>query len=133
MKISLLKIRNFRGIKFADLRLPDHVVLIGDNNTGKSTVLEAIDLVLGPDRLSRRATIDEHDFYIGRYLPDNTSDEPSEGTDGTPAPDADEVDPDDSVEQVGETEGQPTKDSTTDAESGVCQIRIEATMSDHGE
>ena len=70
MKISKLKIQNFRGIKTANLRFPDHVVLIGDNNTGKSTVLEAIDLVLGPDRLSRRATINEHDFYQGRYLPD---------------------------------------------------------------
>ena len=70
MKISRLKIRNFRGIKSADLLFPDHVVLIGDNNTGKSTVLEAIDLVLGPDRLGRRAPIDEHDFYQGRYSVD---------------------------------------------------------------
>lgn len=69
MKISRLKIRNFRGVKSADLLFPDHVVLIGDNNTGKSTILEAIDLVLGPDRLSRRTPIDEHDFYIGKYLP----------------------------------------------------------------
>ncbi len=27
-----------------------------------------MDLVLGPDRLSRRSPIDEHDFYLGRYL-----------------------------------------------------------------
>lgn len=67
MKISRLKIKNFRGIKSAELLLPDHVVLIGDNNTGKSTVLEAIDLVLGPDRLNRRSPIDEHDFYLGKY------------------------------------------------------------------
>jgi putative ATP-dependent endonuclease of OLD family len=46
----------------------EHVVLVGDNNTGKSTVLEAIDLVLGPERLSKRPIIDEHDFYGGRYL-----------------------------------------------------------------
>jgi hypothetical protein len=31
--------------------------------------LEAIDLVLGPDRLSRRPPIDEHDFHLGNYLP----------------------------------------------------------------
>jgi hypothetical protein len=30
--------------------------------------LEAIDLVLGPDRLSRRPPVDEHDFYKGNYL-----------------------------------------------------------------
>jgi putative ATP-dependent endonuclease of OLD family len=68
MKVSKLKIENFRGVKFADLLFPDHVVLIGDNNTGKSTVFEALDLALGPDRLNRRPVIDEHDFYNGDYL-----------------------------------------------------------------
>ena len=74
MKLSRLHICNFRGIKEAKLVFSDHVVLIGDNNVGKSTILEAIDLVLGPDRLSRRSPIDEHDFYNGRYLsPDPSS------------------------------------------------------------
>ena len=49
--------------------LPNHAVLIGDNNTGKSTLLEAIDLTLGPDRLNRIPPIDEHDFFQGCYLP----------------------------------------------------------------
>lgn len=48
--------------------LPRHAVLIGDNNTGKTTLLEALDLVLGPDRLNRRPPIDEHDFFQGKYL-----------------------------------------------------------------
>ena len=43
------------------LFLPDHGVIIGDNNVGKSTILEAIDLVLGPDRLNRRSAINEHE------------------------------------------------------------------------
>jgi putative ATP-dependent endonuclease of the OLD family len=68
LKISHLTIENFRGIKTASLLFPDHAVLIGDNNTGKSTVLEALDLLLGPDRLSRASPIDEHDFYHGLYL-----------------------------------------------------------------
>ncbi len=68
MKISQIKIHNFRGIKSAQLLLPDHVVFVGDNNTGKSTVLEAIDLVLGPERLRRPSPIDEHDFYAGEYI-----------------------------------------------------------------
>ena len=67
MKISKLAIKNFRGIKKAELLLPDHVVLIGDNNVGKSTIFESLDLVLGPDRLNRRSIIDEHDFYQGEY------------------------------------------------------------------
>lgn len=68
MRIIKIRIRNFRGIKKSDLIFPGHTVLVGDNNTGKSTVLEAIDLVLGPERLSRRPVIDEHDFYAGKYL-----------------------------------------------------------------
>jgi len=68
MKIYSIAIENFRGIRSAKLVLPDHAVLIGDNNTGKSSVLEAIDLVLGPDRLNRRPPVDEHDFYRGKYL-----------------------------------------------------------------
>jgi putative ATP-dependent endonuclease of the OLD family len=72
MKVARLRIENFRGIREATLLLPDHVVLVGDNNVGKSTVLEALDLVLGPDRLTRRAKIDEHDFFLGDYLtPEN--------------------------------------------------------------
>src|SRR5271165_786825 len=68
MRISQIIIKNFRGIADAKLHLSGHTVLIGDNNSGKSTVLEAIDLVLGPDRISRTPCIDEHDFYASRYL-----------------------------------------------------------------
>lgn len=68
MRIAWLKIENFRGIKLGELLFPPHAVLVGDNNIGKSTVLEAIDLVLGPERLSRRPVIDEHDFYAGNYI-----------------------------------------------------------------
>ncbi|KYG79378.1 ATP-dependent endonuclease [Roseivirga seohaensis] len=68
MKITKLKIENFRGIEKAELYFNGNTVLVGDNNTGKSTVLEAIDLVLGPERLSRYPVIDEHDFYAGKYI-----------------------------------------------------------------
>src|SRR5436305_10860806 len=68
MRIAQLSIRNFRGISEGKLTLPGHVVLIGDNNSGKSSLIEAIDLALGPDRINRAAPIDEHDFYAGRYL-----------------------------------------------------------------
>ena len=43
MRIVHLAIRNFRGIAEAELRFAENVVLIGDNNSGKSSVLEAID------------------------------------------------------------------------------------------
>lgn len=68
MRIARIAIKNFRGIKKATVLLPKHAALIGDNNTGKTTVLEALDLVLGPDRLNHYPPIDEHDFFQGRYL-----------------------------------------------------------------
>lgn len=68
MQVARIHIENFRGVKDATLDFTKHVVLLGDNNTGKTTVLEALDLVLGPDRLNRTPPIDEHDFYHGRYV-----------------------------------------------------------------
>jgi predicted ATP-dependent endonuclease of OLD family len=68
LQICRLSIKNFRGIQESTLVLPKHAVLLGDNNIGKTTVLEGIDLVLGPDRLNRTPPIDEHDFYQGKYI-----------------------------------------------------------------
>ncbi len=68
MQVAHIHIENFRGVKEASLFLSKNAVLLGDNNTGKTTVLEAMDLVLGPDRLNRTPSIDEHDFFQGRYL-----------------------------------------------------------------
>ena len=74
MRIAQLKIQNFRSIETAELILPKQVVFVGDNNSGKSTILEAIDLVLGPERTRRRPVINEHDFYNGNYLAEEGED-----------------------------------------------------------
>ena len=71
MQIVRLRIQNFRAIRSADLLLPKNAVFVGDNNSGKSTILEAIDLVLGPERIRQRPVVDEHDFYEGRYINDD--------------------------------------------------------------
>jgi len=68
MRIVKIKIQNFRGIQYSELLLKNQCVIVGDNNTGKSTILEAIDLVLGPERMSRYPIIDEHDFFAGKYI-----------------------------------------------------------------
>ena len=47
---------------------PGHTIIISENSVGKSTLCEALDLLLGPDRLSRSNPIDEHDFFECRYL-----------------------------------------------------------------
>ncbi len=57
MRVCRVSIGHFRGIKAATVLLPKHAVLIGDNNTGKTTILEALDLALGPDRLNHLCRI----------------------------------------------------------------------------
>jgi len=69
MRVVQIKIENFRGIRETTLIFPKYGVLIGDNNCGKTTILEALDLVLGPDRLNRKPAIDEYDFFQCKYTP----------------------------------------------------------------
>ena len=68
MRVCRLKIKHFRGVASGCVDFIGHTLLVGGNNIGKSTICEALDLVLGPERLFRRPAIDEHDFYCGRYL-----------------------------------------------------------------
>ena len=68
MRVRRLTIKNFRGVSSGQVDFRDHTLLVGGNNIGKSTVCEALDLVLGPERLFRRPVIDEHDFHRGHYL-----------------------------------------------------------------
>lgn len=68
MRVTRLSIENFRGIAKAELHFSGHTLLIGGNNVGKSTICEALDLVLGPDRLSRTPPVEEFDFRNANYL-----------------------------------------------------------------
>lgn len=61
MQISLLEMKNFRGIKAGKIQFLEHTVLIGPNNSCKTTIIEALAFVLGRDRLIR--TLTEHDFF----------------------------------------------------------------------
>ena len=68
MRVRRLTIEHFRGINHAELHFDDHALLIGGNNVGKSTVCEALDFVLGPDRLRKLPPVEEFDFYNGEYF-----------------------------------------------------------------
>lgn len=68
MRVDKLSIENFRGIKKANLDFAGHTLLIGGNNVGKSTICEALELALGPDRQARFPVIEEFDFYNAAYL-----------------------------------------------------------------
>ena len=65
MKLVEVTIENFRGIHSLHLLFDDLTVLIGENNTGKSTVLEAIRLVLTRGFGVRRGgQFNEYDFHL---------------------------------------------------------------------
>jgi len=68
MRVDRLNIENFRGIKKAELDFYGHTLLIGGNNVGKSTICEALELALGPDRQARFPVVEEYDFYNAEYL-----------------------------------------------------------------
>ena len=67
MKIVRIVIKNFRCIRSAELFPSIHNVLLGPNNVGKTTVLEALNLVLNPEITFRSNVIDENDFYRRQY------------------------------------------------------------------
>jgi len=65
MKLVEITIESFRGIQSLHLPLDGLTVLIGENNTGKSTVLEAIRLVLTRGFGVRRSgQFTEYDFHL---------------------------------------------------------------------
>ncbi len=56
LRISRVRIENFRGIESADVRLSERAtILVGENNAGKTSILRAIAIALG----ARHATRDD--------------------------------------------------------------------------
>ncbi|MBZ4644241.1 MAG: ATPase protein [Deferribacteraceae bacterium] len=67
--IKKVKIENFRSIKNQEIELKNYTIFIGDNGTGKTSFLEAINFALSPSFLSGR--IKHTDFYNGEDNPIN--------------------------------------------------------------
>jgi putative ATP-dependent endonuclease of OLD family len=55
MRLAKFEIRNFKGIRFASFDWEDIVVLIGENNAGKSSVLQALEFYLSGSQLKDQA------------------------------------------------------------------------------
>ena len=64
MQLTQLDIRNFRGIEELSLPLDDLCVLIGENNAGKSSILDAIRICLTRSLVRRGAIFDEYDYHL---------------------------------------------------------------------
>ena len=72
MLLKHIHIKHFRGIEELSLPLDDMCVLIGENNSGKSTILDALRTCLTRSLTRKGYVFDEYDYH----LPDATS-EPS--------------------------------------------------------
>jgi putative ATP-dependent endonuclease of OLD family len=65
------KIENFQGITSANLDSDGHALLVVQSIVGKSSVCEALELALGPDRQHRFPVVEEYDFYNANFLDDD--------------------------------------------------------------
>ncbi|BAO29703.1 ATP-dependent nuclease [Sulfuritalea hydrogenivorans] len=125
MQVTRIHIENFRGVKDATLDFTKHAVLLGDNNTGKTTALEALDLALGPDRLNRTPPVDEHDFYQGRYAANSKKSVlGDQGEVGLKAPDVENGEADATENGAG---------AVAPAEDQALKIRVDVTIVDLSE
>jgi len=64
MKLKKVTIENFRGLQKVDLELDETTVLIGENNTGKTSILEAVRLCLGRTLSRSGSAFEEYDYYL---------------------------------------------------------------------
>src|SRR6266478_2257462 len=69
MRICKLELQNFRGIQQGSILLPQHAVLLGANNVGKSTIVEALALLFARERMVR--PISDWDFFGGSPRPES--------------------------------------------------------------
>lgn len=64
MFLEKICIKNFRGVEELTLPLDDISVLIGENNAGKSTVLDALRLCLTRTVTRRGGAFEEYDYHL---------------------------------------------------------------------
>ncbi len=152
MHIASIRIKNFRGLKDVEIPLARTTVLIGENNSGKSSVLESISLTLGRRWGQRGTGFSEYDLTVyadaapddpnqtkdtGRGNPPDADDELTAEPAGTGEAEVDEEAPEASVElffteqTAGEWPGEITTGLfgiiQTDPQSGLNSITLRVT------
>ena len=74
MRLSKLTIDNFRGIEHVEIEFDrDVTVLVGENNTGKTSVLDALRLCMDIVKSDKTCNFSEFDFYRNETRSDLTS------------------------------------------------------------
>lgn len=65
MQLFRVQIENYRNFDRVDCRFGRHVVLLGENGSGKSNLLKALRLVLDPELPDSDRYLDSEDFWSG--------------------------------------------------------------------
>jgi putative ATP-dependent endonuclease of the OLD family len=65
MKLKKIHIKNFKSIKNLEFEFPSSgiLVLVGENNSGKSNIIRAIDAICGEGWYGKEK-LEDHDFYL---------------------------------------------------------------------
>jgi putative ATP-dependent endonuclease of OLD family len=65
MRLHRVQVKNFRNLHDIDLTLTPGVVIVGENRSGKSNLIQAMRLVLDPDLSSTQRMLTNDDFWEG--------------------------------------------------------------------
>ena len=76
MRVTTVRIRNFRGIRELDLDLGEITVLVGENNSGKTAVLDLLRICLRDLGPRRRVVFEALDFHLADAAADPASADP---------------------------------------------------------
>lgn len=65
MRLQRVNIKNYKSIKDLQFDIPDSeiLVLVGENNSGKSNIIRAIDLICGEAWIGKEK-LEDHDYYL---------------------------------------------------------------------
>lgn len=77
MKIKSLHFKNFRCLVDVSIDLDDVTVIIGENNTGKTAVLDGLRFITSRAPQRRQATIAEYDFHMADKNSDPKKSDPA--------------------------------------------------------
>ena len=64
MRLREIVVKNFRCLVDVTIPIVDTTVLVGENNSGKTALLEALNLALPRSAAGRRDPFDEYDYYM---------------------------------------------------------------------
>jgi putative ATP-dependent endonuclease of OLD family len=66
LKLREVGIQNFRNLVDINIPIEDTTILVGENNSGKTALLDALKIALPSSSASRRTAFDEYDYHMSK-------------------------------------------------------------------